>query len=123
MWHRSSQESLSRGTTVAGTPAIAAPGASYAIDFSWPLESAELLLPAAADRAAGKIDEASRRRESGTKTTTCPRNRGSSREADSLGSDCLPGPPRAFSPGVRPRECGWGKTRQNASAHRLERCS
>jgi hypothetical protein len=41
----------------AGTPMIAAPGTSYAIDFSRLMKNAELLLPTAADRTAGKIDE------------------------------------------------------------------
>jgi hypothetical protein len=75
MWHPSSQGSTCRGIRVAGTPVIAAPGASYAVDFSQLMKNAELLPPAAADRAAGKIDEASRRRESETKTTNCPRKR------------------------------------------------
>jgi len=42
---------------VAGTLVIAAPGASYAVDFSRRLKNAELLPPAAADSATGKIDE------------------------------------------------------------------
>jgi hypothetical protein len=46
-----------RGTRVAGTPAIAAPGASNAIDFYRLLENDELLPPAAADSPTGKIDE------------------------------------------------------------------
>ena len=53
----SSHESICRGIRVAGTPAIAAPGASYAINFSRLLEKAELLPPAVADSSAGKIDE------------------------------------------------------------------
>jgi hypothetical protein len=64
---------------VAGHPAIAALGASCAIDFSHSMKNAELLPPVAAGCTAVKIDEASRRRESGTKTVTCPRKRGSSR--------------------------------------------
>ena len=54
---QSSQRSICRGTRVAGTPAIAAPVTSYAFDFSQLMQNAELLPPAAADRAAGKIDE------------------------------------------------------------------
>ena len=46
------------------------------------LRHAELLPPAAADCTAGKIDEGSRRRESGTKTVTRPRKRGSSIRSD-----------------------------------------
>jgi hypothetical protein len=65
-------------SAVAGHPAIAVPGASYAIDFSHSMKNAELLPPVAAGCTAVKIDEASRRRESGTKTVTCPRKRGSS---------------------------------------------
>ena len=57
MWHPSSQGSTCRGIRVAGTPVIAAPGASYAVDFSQLMKNAELLPPAAADPAAGKIDE------------------------------------------------------------------
>ena len=48
---------IGRGIVVAGTPAIAAPGASYAVDFSRRLKNAELLPPAAADSPTGKIDE------------------------------------------------------------------
>src|SRR5205807_5863314 len=46
-----------RGIAVAGTPAIAAPGASYAVDFSRRLKNDELLPPAVADSPTGKIDE------------------------------------------------------------------
>src|SRR5712671_3118715 len=53
----SSHESICRGIRVAGTPGIAAPGTSYAVDFSRLLEKAELLPPAAADSPTGKIDE------------------------------------------------------------------
>jgi len=52
----SSHKSICRGIRVAGTPAIAAPGTSYAVDFSQLLEKAELL-PPAADCATGKIAE------------------------------------------------------------------
>src|SRR5207244_813821 len=48
---------ICRGILVAGTPAIAAPGASYAVDFPRLLENDELLPPAATDSPAGKIDE------------------------------------------------------------------
>ena len=48
---------ICRGIAVAGTPVIAAPGASYAIDFSRLLKNDELLPPAAADSPTGKIDE------------------------------------------------------------------
>ena len=48
---------IGRGIVVAGTPAIAAPGASYAVDFSRRLKNAELLPPAATDSPTGKIDE------------------------------------------------------------------
>ena len=57
MWDPSSQGFICRGIRVAGTPAIAAPAASYAFDFSQLMKNAELLPSAAADRAAGKIDE------------------------------------------------------------------
>ena len=53
----SSHESICRDIRVAGNPVIAAPGASYAINFSRLLEKAELLPPAVADSPAGKIDE------------------------------------------------------------------
>ena len=46
-----------RGIALAGTPAIAAPGASYAVDFSRRLKNDELLPPAVADSPTGKIDE------------------------------------------------------------------
>jgi hypothetical protein len=46
-----------RAIAVAGTPVIAAPEASYAIDFSRLLKNDELLPPAAADSPTGKIDE------------------------------------------------------------------
>jgi hypothetical protein len=48
---------ICRGTRVASTPAIAAPGASYAVAFPWLVKNAELLPPAAADSPTGKIDE------------------------------------------------------------------
>jgi hypothetical protein len=54
---QSCQVSICRGGTVAGTPAIAAPGASYAVDFPRLMKNPELLPPAAADSSAGKIDE------------------------------------------------------------------
>jgi len=50
-------ELVSGGSKVAGTHAIAAPGASYAVDFSQLMKNAELLPPAAAGCTAGKIDE------------------------------------------------------------------
>jgi hypothetical protein len=96
MWPARSQRFNCMGVSVAGTPAIAAPRASYAVDFSQLMKNAELLPPAAADCAAGKIDEASRRRESGTKTTTCPRKRGSSRPSDNRRSS------RSYKYSVRP---------------------
>jgi hypothetical protein len=46
-----------RGIAAAGTPAIAALGASYAVDFSRRLKNDELLPPSAADSPTGKIDE------------------------------------------------------------------
>ena len=46
-----------RGIAVAGTPAIAAPGASYAVDLPRLLENDELLPPAVADSPTAKIDE------------------------------------------------------------------
>ena len=45
------------GGKVAGTPAIAAPGTSYAIAFTQLMKNAELLPPSAADCAADMIDE------------------------------------------------------------------
>jgi hypothetical protein len=57
MWSPDSHGLICRGTRVAGTPAIAAPGASYAVDFSRLMKNAELLPPVAADSSAGKIDE------------------------------------------------------------------
>ena len=69
--------SISGDTQVAGTHVIAAPGASYEFGFSHFMKTAELLPPAVADCTAGKIDE-HRRRESETKTATCPRKRGNS---------------------------------------------
>jgi len=57
MWNSRSQRFNCRGVRAAGTPAIAAPGALYAVDFSQLMKNAELLPPAAADCAAGKIDE------------------------------------------------------------------
>jgi hypothetical protein len=57
MWNSHSQRFNCRGVRAAGTPAIAAPGALYAVDFSQLMKNAELLPPAAADCAAGKIDE------------------------------------------------------------------
>jgi len=45
------------GGKVAGTPAIAAPGTSYAIAFAQFMKNAELLPPSAADCAADMIDE------------------------------------------------------------------
>ena len=49
--------SIWRHSKVAGTCAIAAPGASYAVDFSQHLKNPELLTPAASDCATGKINE------------------------------------------------------------------
>jgi len=71
-------ELVSGGSKVAGTHAIAAPGASYAVDFSQLMKNAELLPPAAAGCTAGKIDEHREDESHQTKTTTCPRKRGSS---------------------------------------------
>ena len=48
---------ICRGMVVAGTPAIAAPGASYAVDLPRLLENDELLPPSVADSPTGKIDE------------------------------------------------------------------
>jgi len=48
---------ICRGIRVAGTPAIAAPGASYAVDLYWLFENDALLPRAAADSPTGKIDE------------------------------------------------------------------
>jgi len=53
----SSHESICRGIRIAGTPGIAAPGTSYAVDFPRLLEKAEFLPPEAADSPTGKIDE------------------------------------------------------------------
>jgi hypothetical protein len=50
-------DSICGHSKVAAPLAIAAPVASYAVDFSQHLKSAELLPPAAADCATGKIDE------------------------------------------------------------------
>ena len=73
---------ICRGIVVAGTPAIAAPGASYAVDFPRLLENDELLPPAATDSPAGKIDEHREEEKPGTKTTSRPRKRGSSSDVN-----------------------------------------
>ena len=57
MWYPSSHGLICRGMRVAGTPAIAAPGACYAVDFSRLSKNEALLPPAAADCTTGKIDE------------------------------------------------------------------
>ncbi len=57
MWPPTSHGLIWRGIALAGTPAIAAPGASYAVDFSRRLKNDELLPPAVADSPTGKIDE------------------------------------------------------------------
>ena len=48
---------ISAHSEVAGPGTIAAPGASYAVDFSQRLKNAELLPSATADCSAAKIDE------------------------------------------------------------------
>jgi hypothetical protein len=65
-------------TEVAGTLAIGAPGASYAVALSQHSKNPELLPPAAADCATGKIDQDREDEESDTKTINRPRKRGSS---------------------------------------------
>ena len=57
MWLPGSHGAICRGITVGGIPAIAAPGASYAIDFSQQSQNEALLPPPAADSPTGKIDE------------------------------------------------------------------
>ena len=84
----SSQRPIRRAITVAGTHAITAPEASYAVDFSRLLENAELLPPAAADCTAGKIDEHGGRREFVTKTENRPRKRGNSKVTPRSHREC-----------------------------------
>ena len=57
MYPSSSQRINCTGVTAAGIPVIAAPGASYAVDFSQLMKNAELLPPEAAGCTAAKIDE------------------------------------------------------------------
>ncbi len=74
----SSHGPICRGIRVAGTPAIAAPAASYAVDFSRRLENDELLPPDGGRLRCGVRSMKSGKTESETKTITCPPKRGNS---------------------------------------------